>query len=452
MHDAIIVGAGIGGLRVNDMLRESGIRNVRILEARAEAGGRIRTVYDDRGSVEYEAGPWRIPDSHRRAIDLFRRHGIELRPIKTRMPSKVTKSPVIPGLTAWDVLASNTLDPLQADRRDYATGYNEETYAESSTSPYMTEARTYFVADDGFSALAQSMASTASIEYDTRVVDIVFHGNFYSVQCVQRIKNRFVERVHHAHAVFVCVPPHVAREWPHFCRDARGHLSCVESACLHHIYVSGDAGKRHAIHPLIGQTVGDQYGSGFFQASYSAGRIARMWYHLRLAYPSMFARLLTRAMKVLMGLSIVDRQVRSHFWEHAYHRWRSVPGFNLEMAVRNRIHPHPIRLPNLFWVGEAFSSYQAWIEGALETAELAVKACISRRISMCIRNASKDEMVLDNRILGNLREWARVHPGSEKAILSHLGEDISHLFRHINHSDHAWATLLAMQVGWTTAN
>ena len=38
------------------------------------------------------------------------------------------------------------------------------------------------------------------------------------------------------------------------------------------------------------------------------------------------------------------------------------------------IRPHATDLPRLYVAGEAFSSYQAWMEGALETAELALTA------------------------------------------------------------------------------
>ena len=38
------------------------------------------------------------------------------------------------------------------------------------------------------------------------------------------------------------------------------------------------------------------------------------------------------------------------------------------------IEPHPMMLPNFFVCGETFSTHQGWLEGALETSEMVLKA------------------------------------------------------------------------------
>ena len=42
----------------------------------------------------------------------------------------------------------------------------------------------------------------------------------------------------------------------------------------------------------------------------------------------------------------------------------------------------------------------------------------------------------------------KIHPGSEKAISNHVKENISDLFRHIGHSEDAWAIVYNIQAYW----
>ena len=143
--------------------------------------------------------------------------------------------------------------------------------------------------------------------------------------------------------------------------------------------------------------------------------------------------------------------------------WRPVKNFQLQQAVQVSVYPNPVNFPNIFWAGEAFSSYQAWIEGALETAQLAVETFYhSKTLSklrkldrndimitnLPVRDIKDNEMVIEGRIIGNLYEWAEVHPGSSAAITNHLKEDVTNIIHHIQHSDNAWATMAALQIGW----
>jgi hypothetical protein len=62
------------------------------------------------------------------------------------------------------------------------------------------------------------------------------------------------------------------------------------------------------------------------------------------------------------------RFFRSHPWETGATYW--IPGkYNPELESRESVHPLPSKLPNVWLCGESWSLRQAWVEGALESAE-----------------------------------------------------------------------------------
>ena len=78
--DVIVVGAGLSGLVAAYELVRAGY-NVRVLEARNEAGGRARTLREpfDDGLIA-ETGPARIPPDHDRTLGYIDHFGIETSP------------------------------------------------------------------------------------------------------------------------------------------------------------------------------------------------------------------------------------------------------------------------------------------------------------------------------------------------------------------------------------
>jgi hypothetical protein len=140
-----------------------------------------------------------------------------------------------------------------------------------------------------------------------------------------------------------------------------------------------------------------------------------------------------------------NTEVKCHFWPIAYHRWKPVPNFDLSRAVEFAVQPNPNELSMVFLAGEAFSSYQAWMEGALETAELALKQFFHARAKGPSPAKKRNCMLVEGRLL-DVASWKHVHPGSTKAITGHLNEDVGDLLHHFGHSAHAWAVVHSLKV------
>jgi monoamine oxidase len=81
-NPTVIVGAGLAGLRVADLLRKAGLPVV-VLEAQGRAGGRVLTVrapFDE--GLHAEAGAIRIAGAHRAVLRAVRRHRLPLMPFE----------------------------------------------------------------------------------------------------------------------------------------------------------------------------------------------------------------------------------------------------------------------------------------------------------------------------------------------------------------------------------
>lgn len=449
----VVVGAGLAGLRIASELEERGGMEVLLLEARERVGGRVWTEKGEGGRVLYERGPWRVPSTHRRVIRLFSELGVLLVPLPTPTPLYPhSQKGSCRGLSTWDAEALASGDPSKADVADLETAYADETHSACGSAPYKTDTDEFYVSPSGFSEAIERLSkrlSKETLRLNTRVVDIEKKkGRGYEVTVRERRnKNSFSpHKTVDCDSVFVCVPPSVCREWGAMRRFARSTLSAVKEGELAHLYVRDAEFERgnHTLYPssLVSQVVSSEYeGSDYFQAAYVGGRLARMWQNLHLQAPTSFLRILREEVEKWTGHSIpVASEVRHHHWPVAYHAWRAVPDFSLSKSVRLSVLPNPVDLPNLYIAGEAFSSHQAWMEGALETAEMSIDAFFSPPP----KPPPKSATVVEGREV-DVSKWKKVHPGGSGAISNYEGEDLTSLVSHIGHSPHAWAVVHSLK-------
>ena len=166
------------------------------------------------------------------------------------------------------------------------------------------------------------------------------------------------------------------------------------------------------------------------------------------------------------------------------HRWHTeshVTGKTKQDLSMQAITPNLSRLPGLYLVGEAFSPFQGWTEGALWTAEKAASIIAKSRdgdsatfafdkveseLSKYARkmtvkkdgenklqappDASTPKIMLYKGLVLDVNDWYQRHPGGAGPINGHAGEDLSYLFDNFHGGWPApLATLFGLQIGST---
>ena len=436
----VIIGGGIAGVYIACKLNFPCL----LLESQAQVGGRIKTIGEN-GLVSVEGGPWRIHHSHKRILSLLNHFQLNL---------KQTTSSLEGGFSTFD---KNILEKgiAEARKKDILSGYVGLSEATSAANVYHAQRHqqgAYYVVREGLQALVDKLEMEctkkhATIWTNTKVTDISKTSkNTYEISAIQRQKDTFTPLHIEAALVILACPPNAVSSWD-IAHYLLPQIHAVKSHPLHHIYVSGKIKNQHRkVSGVLSQIISGDYNQQFFQGSYSAGRIATFWQRLKLNDPKAFKRLLFDELKKEGIEADANAEIKSYFWKNVVHYW--IPMFgtpSIKKLVTQSIVPNPVKLPNLYWCGEAFSGYQGWIEGALQTADMVLEQMCKK--NHCFRKVPQHAVLLDNRVL-DVRKWKNVHPGSSAAIEKRMGQDISSVFRHINHTDESWATVYALQMGF----
>ena len=418
-----------------------------LFESTAHTGGRVRTEYDE-GGVSYEAGAWRVDAGHVRVRREFRRYDVPLESAprasiaSTATPSSPSPATATVAASQWDAWAmEGGFDFRAADERDLGTGYAGISESAYGSEPYKADGP-FYVAPLGFSEWIRRLERDVlergvDVRRSTRVEDVVVRGSRYEIVCKRRRDNVFLKETHLVHHVILCTPPSVWQDWPILKRYARSLSSAVEAEVLHHIYVQSAAPPTLSRVHSGQNVVASLYdGSPWWQVSYSSGRVARYWHNLALRGGSVFLNHLQAFLTTMSGGDERVERVKRHYWAFAFHKWRAVPNFRLKHAVRASIRVNPHTLPNVYCAGEALSSHQGWMEGALETAEMVRDALQGPPPDLPRANATS--VLVEGRPV-DVASFVEVHPGSAKALTSRFGQEVDEFMLQYHHSPHAWA-------------
>lgn len=323
-------------------------------------------------------------------------------------------------------------------------------------------------------------------------------------------RGNLTERRIRARLVCLALPPRFTNEWPSIAAPLAPLRSQVGSLPLMHVYarfsdaqearrlcLSGsgcsEGGGFHLVHSGIScQLISPPGGAGsaaaaaasgsaaescWVQVAYTGGEAAEALQRTRLrGLTQLRDCILEDLVRAGVERSFLERQpwakaegeeltatLRPCHYAHAVHLWHPARGLDAESASRiAATGPHPRLLSGLVFAGEAISLKQGWIEGALETADVAVEA-----LKQCHEGSSAmrdkypdsiDEEVAARRCveydgwLVDVEAWSDVHPGSKGAIAKFLGGkkvvDVTDVFRHVSHSAQALRIMAALRVGF----
>jgi monoamine oxidase len=385
----IIVGAGIAGLYIADKLVTAGVKNIMIIEKESHLGGRIIT--SKKHHVEIGAG--RIHSSHTKVLALIKRFGLTTIPIggaslfrslgstKSRVNAFETAFPPIADLLRrlpYTELATQTirqllnriLGPRQAEALLIEFPYRAEVdmmRADLGLKAFQDGIGSpdgYCVVKGGLSSLTEALTARlkkagVTILQNTEVINVTATG--------VKTKSEFME----AGRIILAIPVWNLNTMP--CLKGDPTLKLLGSSALTRIYATypttawfnpkklvTDSPLRYII-PVSKDTL---------MISYTDGADTRTYRGLK--GPAL-QRAIQRDLKALFPEQ--EKAVPEPTWIQAYEwsegttYWK--PGtYDPAQQGKAILQPKPSEQPNLFICGESFSQKQAWIEGALEHAEL----------------------------------------------------------------------------------
>ena len=460
----IVLGGGIAGLYYAYRLIKSSPCCIEIWDKQASQTttslGRIRSVYAKCGRLEYEAGPWRINLCHEKMRELCHELDIHL----AEAPQKQTKtnsSPLTdskvkgPNFSRLDRYLASEPDLSSSLRKDIASGYMTSSYKPDITrTPCMRKGFLYPV--QGFAHIHHKIKRTLQLHvrfcYDRLVLDVDPSGRWVRWRPTSSLEVRTRTLSERDRIVIAC-PPYFTRLWPLYAKAAILPSASVETVSLCRIFVKlTQTTASHDFHVVVPesrlQQISTTPGLRYLQISYSQGPIARHWHRIHVNDKTMLISELQREWKKLSPDYTrrfqIDWSVEPsvYFWEHGIHRFRAGYGFHLDRVVRACIYPIPSCI-RILQIGEAYSGFQGWCEGALQTVDMAhsdtvVPRCILPRQSPCLSLGGWSVPI---------QEWIDRHPGGRQSLLNHIDDaDCVHAMLRVGHSTNAFAIAFYLAV------
>jgi len=325
-----------------------------------------------------------------------------------------------------------------------------------------------------------------SMELQTQVIEVVREESKYRlVARVRTGKNEFCSVIRKADILILAVPPHCLAEFPGIREPLAPILASLQSVSLTKVFTEAGSEVQKLLglqqssfhfksNTLTQQLLSNTYpNTTLLQLAYSAGRRAEALERMRLGgelqnllvteYTELFG--LCEARRRAFRAALTSKPLHVHYWRNAVHVW--LPTYDLDVERKSHeacVLPHLLRLPNLYLCGEAVSTVQGWSEGALRTSKAVTRAVKTTldyygthgemppamrvpRLLQVQNGRVVRYLVYDGRIV-DVGTWFKVHPGSAAAILQHLGEDVTELFKAMAHPRYVLGFIFALQVGW----
>ena len=489
----VIVGGGLAGLALAWQLAQAAPPDTRIavFERHTRWGGRILTVPGGK-----ECAAFRVHRDHTHVLTLCKALGVELLPwtyatqVLPESSGPVSSAPQgqTPGMTQFDMAVLESATSMSAvSLRERRTGYFEsfkhDAALRGAGKATSLTGSDFWYAPAGFTAMVEALVAklgtfpNVTLRKATRVQDIFRQDDGYRV-VLNDGGTHVAQPVVQAQSIWLALPPAAVAHFTMFRSIAGGllHAAAVKAQPLHRLYArtgtlpGGSPDKQTRVilpesplgqvwsTPRMADTPRD-----LVQVSYTEGRLAKFWQHLHQSSKRLTTKLLRTLLRRVAPAwqTMEGNDLESHYWDAAVHAWEASPSFRGPQETSELQFVHAVHLPRVCIVGEAVSSGQTWMEGALASVHAAVTskspALWTRKdLQGAVTSAKRRLLLIDGRII-DATTWMARHPGGRQAIQAHLLvpgkqlEDIGPLWERIHgHSEYARRELLYNTVAWLT--
>ena len=371
-YDLIVVGGGIAGLYCAMELSKT--KKVLLLEAGDRLGGRIHT----HEHPHYEIGAGRLHARDTHLLALLHRFHLPILPLPTRIDHINATDGYVPHVDLYikhmirkttrtlnedlrqlsfedhclAILGKEDTKRLQ-EARGYAGDFQMNAY-DTIRMLRREERGGFYVVREGLGQLIEQMrqATKATVQLNHTVKEIRFHDTLYEVDGYK------------AKQLIVALPAKAIQAIPFFHQPLFHSVSTIPLIRIYAKYPSPVwfEGLPHMTTPFVsGHMIPMR--DGLIMIAYTEKIEAFVRKGRPLPKKELKKKIKEELKHMFPFLSIPEPEwLEAYLWDTGYHAWK--PGVHSGQVQKEMNHLSP----GLFFCGEAFSTRQGWVEGALETA------------------------------------------------------------------------------------
>lgn len=411
MYDVVIVGAGICGLNIANLVSDS-YKSICILEKDNTIGGLIKTqhlnIKNYNKPVKIESGGAVVYDYQKNMLNLIKKYNIDVLSVplykngkhhKDFWDCKKRKLPLNKKSTdKFFFLIKKVFSYMESKGNQYCSkhtleqiclqilsfkdvrfiefcyGYASEfriansVVAKKNIENELFKSENIYIFKKGYNQLIQAMYDSikdkVQLFTNSSVQNFIYKSNYYEVF----YNNTSIK----TKKLVFAVPREALKS---MCESFTPHeqslFDSVQPSSLTRIYTQYDINKKNnawmkninfsTVANPIRQIIPVKKNQGFFQISYSDWYFADYWGNLNANYSKI---LLKKLLSETFQYHKIDDPIyfKKYYWKDAIHFWKPNVKHN---TLYKKI--HHLR-PNLFVSGESFSLNQGWCEGAVQSS------------------------------------------------------------------------------------
>lgn len=413
--DCIIIGAGLAGLRCGiELLRKSPSASIVILEKYSYKGGRVvsysKTLEDIEGkcsTIQWENGAGRIFSGHKKVLELVDKYKLTKIPLsKDQMymengtleenrfeqglslllPQIRRLDPKILGQHTLREILVKLLDKDLANELMLMFPYRAELdtlRADLAIQSFTREMGTYegyFIVKEGLSSLIKAMVSEfkekgGHLFTSHDVHHIIQEANSVLVECYTAAG----QVLFRAPKVICALHSDAMFQIPAFSKSRiLKHLDMKPLLRIYAVFPTEKGNSWFQGLPRVVSPGPIRYfipmnpACGTCMLSYTESQDAERLMRIlnTRGEEALWEHLLKEIRKMFPDKEIPEPLFwKAHPWTSGCTYW--IPGdYDPQEMSLESLHPYPQTMPGVYWCGESFSLRQAWMEGALEQADL----------------------------------------------------------------------------------